>query len=118
MHVATIRRREALLYSFRPFAEIMLGPTMSKNHLNTEALTTDFVLRTSQTRYVSCQKATKNSSPVAVGAHFTFSEMSFAILALLTLSSKDSVVVGLGREEAAFLKMDSATASATLTFTT
>ena len=35
------------------FAEIMLGPTMSKNHLNTEALTTDFVLRTSGTRYVS-----------------------------------------------------------------
>ena len=37
---------------------------------------------------------------------------------ILPLSSKDSVVVGLGREEAAFLKMDSATSSATLTFTT
>ena len=31
---------------------------------------------------------------------------------------EDSVVVGLGREEAAFLKTDSATSSATLTFTT
>ena len=37
---------------------------------------------------------------------------------IVPLSSKDSVVVGLGREEAAFLKMDSATSSATLTFTT
>ena len=31
----------------------MWGPTMSKNHLNTEALTTEFGLRTSETRCVS-----------------------------------------------------------------
>ena len=37
---------------------------------------------------------------------------------ILPLSSKDSVVVGLGRVEATFLKMDSATSSAILTFTT
>ena len=37
---------------------------------------------------------------------------------ILPLSSKDSVMVGLGREEAAFLKMDSATSLATFTFTT
>ena len=36
---------------------------------------------------------------------------------ILPLSTEDSVVVGLGREEAAFLKMDSATSSGRLTFT-
>ena len=82
---------------------------MSKNHLNTEALTTDFV------RYVSSILAVRNQEFNALGCRNT---LSFTTLTLLTLSSKDSVVIGLGREEAAFLKMDSATSSATLTFTT
>ena len=53
-------------------------------------------------------------SPSCVQMLFLLLRDSEHVPYILPLSSKDSVVVGLGREEAAFLKMD----SSTLTFTT
>ena len=48
-------------------------------------------------------------SPSCVQMLFLLLRDSEHVPYILPLSSKDSVVVGLGREEAAFLKMDSAT---------